>query len=118
MDKGRDTTDVVLISEDNIPRGKWKLAKIVDTFPRKDGQIRSVRVQTKQEMLNRPVQKLHLLLLDGRCAPLQTAKVYEMWETRKCQRDETSPQVPKINDCPSLVREDVQIDNYRTSHET
>ena len=26
-------SDVVLISEDNIPRGKWKLRKIVDTFP-------------------------------------------------------------------------------------
>ena len=67
--------DVVLISEDNIPRGKWKLGKVVDTFPGKDGRIRTVRVQTKKGMINRPVQKLHLLeeynnkILDGKCAP-------------------------------------------------
>ena len=102
-----------------MPRGKWKLGKIVDTFPGKDGQIRTVRVQTKKGILNRPVQKLHLLeeyndeVLDGRCAPLQTAKVQEMQETRECQRDEMSPQVPKINDCSSLVGEDVQTGEYR-----
>jgi len=112
--------DVILISEDNIPRGKWKLGKIVDTFPGKDGRIRTVRVQTKKGMLNRPVQILHLLegyndeVLHGRCAPLQTAKVQEMLKTRKCQRGETSPQVPKINDCSSLVGEDVQTDEYST----
>ena len=41
--------------EDNIPRGKWKLGKIVDICPGKDGQIRTVRVRTKKGMLNRPV---------------------------------------------------------------
>ena len=82
--------DVVLISEDNIPRGKWKLGKIVDIFPEKDGRICTVRVQTNKGMLNRPMQKLHLLeeynkeVVDGRCAQLQTAKVHEMQETRKC----------------------------------
>ena len=66
------------------------------------------------------MQKLHLLeeyndeVLDGRCAPLQTAKVQEMQETRKCQRDETSPQVPKISDCSSLVGEDVETVESRT----
>jgi len=53
---------------------KWKLGKVVDTFPGKDGRIRTVRIQTKKGMINRPVQKLHLLeeyndkILDGRCA--------------------------------------------------
>jgi len=50
-----------LISEDNIPRGKWGIDKVAETFPRKDGRIRTVRVQTKKGMINRPVQKLHLL---------------------------------------------------------
>ena len=74
-------SDVVLISEDNIPRGKWKLGKIVDNFPGKDGRIRTVRVQNKKRMINRPLQKLHLLeeyndkILDGRCAPSHTANV-------------------------------------------
>lgn len=53
--------DVVLISEDNIPRGKWRIGKVAETFPGKDGRIRTVRVQTKKGMINRPVQKLHLL---------------------------------------------------------
>ena len=103
-----------------MPRGKWKLGKTVVIFPGKDGRICTVRVQTKKGMLNRPVQKLHLLeeyndeVLDGRCAPLQTAKVQEMQETRECQRDEMSPQVPKIDDCLSLVGEDVETGKYRT----
>ena len=94
--------------------------KILDTLPGKDGRIRTVRVQTKKGMLNRPVRKLHLLeeyndeVFDGRCAPLQTAKVQEMQETRKCQRGKTSLQVPKINDCSSLMGEGVQTDEYRT----
>ena len=116
--------EVVLISEEYIPRGKWKLGKIVDTFPGKDGRIRTARVQTKKGMLKRPVQKLHLIeeyndeVLDGRCAPLQTDKVQEMQETGKCKRGETSPQVPMINDCSSLVGEDVQADEYRTCNQT
>ena len=67
-------SDVVLISEDNIPRVKWKLEKIMDTFPGKDGRNRTVRIQTKKGMINRPVQKLRLLeeckdkILNGRCA--------------------------------------------------
>ena len=52
---------VVLISEDDIPRGKWKLGKIVDTFPGKDGRICRVRAQTKKGMINGSVQKLRLL---------------------------------------------------------
>ena len=95
--------DVILISGENKPRGKWKLGKIVDTIPRrkwklrkivgtfpgKDGRIRTVRVQTKKGMLYRPVQKLHLLeeyhgeILDGRCAPLQTARFKRCRKPRK-----------------------------------
>ena len=88
--------DVVLISEDNIPRGKWKLGKIVDTFPGKDGRIRTVRVQTKKGMLNRPVQKstaMKFLTEDvphckqlrfKRCRKPRNAK--EAKRPRKCQR--------------------------------
>jgi len=114
--------DVVFISEDNIPRGKWKLGKVVDTFPGKDGRIHTVRVQTKKGMINRPVQKLHLLeeyndkILDGRCAPSHTAHVQEMEEPRKCRRGETSSQLPEVNDCSSLVGEDVQADKYLTRY--
>ena len=112
--------DVVLISEDNIPRVKWKLGKVVDTFPGKDGRIRTVRVQTKKGMINRLVQKLHLLeeyndkILDGRCASSHIAHVQEMEEPRKCRRGKTPSQLPGVNDCLSLVGEDEEADKYLT----
>lgn len=53
--------DVVLVSEDNISRGKWRLGKVAETFPGKDGRTCTVKVLTKKGMINRPVQKLHLL---------------------------------------------------------
>ena len=112
-------SDVVLISEDNIPRGKWKVGKIVDAFPGKDGRIRTVRVHTKKGMINRPVQKLHLLeeyndkIIDGRCAPPHTANVQEMGEPSKCRRGQTPSKLPEVNDCSSSVGgEDEEADKY------
>ena len=65
---------------------------------------------TKDELL----EEYNDDVLDERCAPLRTAKVQEMQETRECQRDEMSPQMPKINDCSSLVGEDVETGEYWT----
>ena len=57
--------DIVLISEDNVKRAEWKLGKIEDLIPGKDGFIRGVKVRTcgkgKYEFLNRPLQKLYPL---------------------------------------------------------
>ena len=53
--------DTVLISDDNLPRGKWLLGKVEEIFPGKDGLIRTVSVRTKKGIINRPVQRLHLL---------------------------------------------------------
>ena len=95
--------DVVLISEDNIPRRKWNIEKIVDTFPGKGGRIHTVRVQTKKGMLNRPVQKLHLLekyndkILDKRCAPLKTAKLL---------RDVGNQEMPKRRNVPARAKDE------------
>ena len=87
----------------------------MDTFPGKDGRIRTVRVQTKKGMINRPVQKLHLLeekkdkILNGRCAPPLTANVQKMGEPRKCRSGETPSQLPEVNDCSSLTGEDEEF---------
>ena len=35
--------------------------KVAETFPGKDGRTRTVKVLMKKGMINRPVQKLHLL---------------------------------------------------------
>ena len=53
--------DVVLITDDNVTRGQWRLGKVVQTFPGTDGLIRTARIQTKRGLVNRPVQRLHLL---------------------------------------------------------
>ncbi|XP_048253302.1 uncharacterized protein LOC125381119 [Haliotis rufescens] len=54
--------DIVLLMDNNAPRGKWDLARIVDLFPGKDGIIRNVRVRTKNGEYNRSVQKCCLIL--------------------------------------------------------
>ena len=33
--------DLVLVAEDNLPRGRWNLGRIVKTFPGDDGLIRN-----------------------------------------------------------------------------
>ena len=53
--------DLVLVVEDNLPRGRWNPGRIVKTFPGDDGLIRTVEVQMKQGTFKRPVAKLCLL---------------------------------------------------------
>ena len=52
---------IVLLVNEDTPRSVWPIAPIVDTFPGKDGLVRSVRVKTKNSVLVRPVNKLCLL---------------------------------------------------------
>ena len=49
--------DIVLISEDKTPRGKWLLARIIETYPGKDNLIRTVLLQTAKGQLKRPIQR-------------------------------------------------------------
>ena len=53
--------DLVLVVEDNLPRGRWNLGRVVKTFPGNDGLVRTVEVQSKQRTFRRPVVKLCLL---------------------------------------------------------
>ena len=57
--------EVVLIFEDNVKRAEWKMGKIEQLLPGKDGVVRGVKVRTcgkgKYKMLNRPLQKLYPL---------------------------------------------------------
>ena len=69
----------MLISEDNVKRAEWKLGKIEDLIPGKDGVIRGVKVRTcgkgKYEFLNRPLQKLY---------PLEvSSSEIDLWEKEK-----------------------------------
>ena len=53
--------DLVLIVENNVPRGKWNLGRITEVFPGKDGVVRNVLLETKNGELKTSVQKCCLL---------------------------------------------------------
>ena len=52
---------LVLIREDNkLSRNDWKIGRVIEVHPSKDGLIRNVTVKTPTSTLRRPVQKLAL----------------------------------------------------------
>ena len=48
--------DIVLVSEDKTPRGKWPLAHIIESYPGKDNLIHNFLLQTVKGQLKRPIQ--------------------------------------------------------------
>ena len=54
--------DLVLIVDDRAPRNDWNMARVVDKHPDSNGQVRSVRVTTATMTLDRPIDKLMLIL--------------------------------------------------------
>ena len=70
-----EVDDIVIIKDDDQPRGQWQLGRIVETYPSSDGLVRSVKVITATSALDKtgkpmrsrseikgPVHKLVLLL--------------------------------------------------------
>ncbi|GFT86135.1 DUF5641 domain-containing protein [Trichonephila clavipes] len=53
--------DIVLIGDNDVKRINWPMAKIVKSFPGKDGRIRVVEVKTPSGNFIRPIQKLYPL---------------------------------------------------------
>ena len=54
--------DAVLVSADNSPRNTWPLGRVLKVHSDKKGFVRRVTVKTKSGILERPVDKLCLLL--------------------------------------------------------
>ena len=52
---------LVLILDDDQPRGHWELGRILATYPGDDGRVRAVDVKTATTMLRRPVSKIGIL---------------------------------------------------------
>ena len=121
--------DVVLISEDNVSRGKWRIGKVIETFPGRDGRVRTVKIATKKGMINRPVQRLHLLeeYRDGIQDERKTSAVAAVRtrETASADQKDAQPQLTDVqrslksrrgqrdsNDVPSLAGEDVKVTRY------
>ena len=54
--------DIVLLGDDNMPRQTWKLGRVHELFPGRDGKVRSCAVRTASgTLLRRPVQLLYPL---------------------------------------------------------
>ena len=58
----RKNLDVVLVSVENSPRNSWPLGRVVEVFADKKGLVRCTRVKVKGAVLERPIDKLCLLI--------------------------------------------------------
>ena len=60
---GVEKGDVVVVYEDNVKRGNWKMAEVTEVILGRDGQARGAKVRMvrngKVVYLSRPVQKLY-----------------------------------------------------------
>ena len=66
----RDTAEVtvgelVLVSDDNVPRGHWPVGRVARVHPGVDGRVRVVEVKTATGSYKRPVARLCRLECDG-----------------------------------------------------
>ena len=50
--------DVVVVMSRTMPRGKWPLGRITETYPGKDGIIRVAQVKVGETIMKRPAVKL------------------------------------------------------------
>ena len=68
---GLSVGEVVIVHDEHLPRGLWKLGRIQETIEGRDGQIRGATIKMakrdkQQDLLRRPIQLLYLLEL---CCP-------------------------------------------------
>ena len=56
--------DVVLVLDKDLPRGRWKLGRIVETYPGPDGHTRVAKIHCGDKTVVRPIHKL-IPLQDG-----------------------------------------------------
>ena len=45
--------DILLLMDENFPRGQWWLARVVEVVPSKDGSVRSAKVKTSSTVVTR-----------------------------------------------------------------
>ncbi|XP_078482500.1 uncharacterized protein LOC144743196 isoform X2 [Ciona intestinalis] len=79
--------DIVLLDDDHAPRSKWRLARVLDTYPCPDGIVRKVQLMLSERerddkgkrisapsILDRPICKLIVLLRASEEKALQIAE--------------------------------------------
>ena len=60
--------DLVLMYDENAPRGSWPLGKVIEVYPDSQGNVRQVLVRTKTKTFKRPISKLCRLKLESQWA--------------------------------------------------
>lgn len=55
---------LVILKDENLPPAQWKMGRIIETLPGKDGLVRNVMVKTEKSCFKRPVQKICILPVD------------------------------------------------------
>ena len=55
---GLKSGDVALVLDQDIPRGRWPLGRILEMYPGRDGHVRVAKVQCGAKTLVRPIHKL------------------------------------------------------------
>nr|XP_049702276.1 uncharacterized protein LOC126055742 [Helicoverpa armigera] len=53
--------NLVIIQDENLPAGKWAMARVVELHPGRDGYVRVVSLKTQHGIIKRPIVKLCLL---------------------------------------------------------
>ena len=53
---------MVLLKEEDVSRGQWSMARVVEVHAGKDELVRSVSLQVGKSVLKRPIQKTVLLV--------------------------------------------------------
>ena len=53
--------DIVLVVDETVPRGKWRMGRVSKTFPDHRGNVRVVEVKTQSGVIRRPIAKLCLI---------------------------------------------------------
>lgn len=56
---------LVVIKDENLPPTQWKLGRIAELLPGKDGCVRNVMIKTAKGAFKRPIQKLCILPVDS-----------------------------------------------------
>lgn len=54
--------DLVIIIDNTAPRNSWMMGRVMKTFPDDKGFVRSVLVKTRTSLIQRPIDKLCLLM--------------------------------------------------------
>ena len=78
--------DVVVIIDDQTPRGQWPLGLVTAVFPGPDGIVRSAMVRHRGTELHRPAVKLALLLPDEEADSSTDVAAVEVAELRRFHR--------------------------------